>query len=82
MPADHTEDLLELRYVMKRHDEEGRWIRLRILELVDAGVSQRTIAHRLGVNTTTLSYWVRSARRERSGTTTPATGAEHDSDSR
>lgn len=79
MSADHTEDLIELRYVMKRHDEEGRWIRLRILELVDAGVSQRAIAARLGVNTTTLSYWVRSARREKATTTSSAVSPEDNS---
>lgn len=79
MSADHTEDLIELRYVMKRHDEEGRWIRLRILELVDEGVSQRAIADRLGVNTTTLSYWVRSARREKSITTSSTVSPDDNS---
>ncbi|MEV7761974.1 helix-turn-helix domain-containing protein [Curtobacterium flaccumfaciens] len=65
MTTDHTDDLLELRYVLKRHNEESRWIRRRILELVDEGVTQRAIAQRLDITVTTLSYWVKVARRER-----------------
>lgn len=55
----------EVRFTIRRNEAEQKRLRRMILDLNEAGVTQRELARRIGVPLGTLTHWIRSAKQDR-----------------
>ncbi|WP_369076258.1 MULTISPECIES: helix-turn-helix domain-containing protein [Curtobacterium] len=65
-PEPLDDDLIaEVRYTIRRNESEQKRLRQMILDLNEAGVTQRELARRIGVPLGTLTHWIRTAKADR-----------------
>lgn len=69
-PAASDDMIAEIRLTIRRNESEEKRLRRMILDLNEAGVTQRELARRIDVPLGTLTHWIRTAKRDR-GDPTP-----------
>jgi len=61
-----SDDLFaEVRFTISRNRSEEKRLRRMLLEINEAGVTQRELARRIDVPLGTLTHWIRTAKQDR-----------------